>query len=245
MRGRWTLAVGLALRAGCAAAGDLAPIDKAPSAPVQVAAWPGFAIARTAELAAVPWPVADAQAGAVNSTAASVSNPEAACGATPIAARALAASTAHARDGLIASVRAAECRHRLPAGLLDAVVLAESAYRPRALSRAGAVGLTQLMRGTAMEVGVPDRRDTAQSIEGGAKYLRRMIDRFGEVRLALAAYNAGPGAVARAGGVPDNGETPGYIARVVGLWRAVAVDGALPVLEPRRSLPAANSPIYP
>ena len=150
-----------------------------------------------------------------------------------IPARILAPSTARARDAALANVHAAECRHRLPTGLLDALVLAESAYRPRALSRAGAVGLAQLMPGTAGDLGVANRRDAAQSIEGGAIYLRQMIDRFGEVRLALAAYNAGPSAVRRAGGVPDNGETPGYVARVVRLWQAVAT-----ISEPGATRPA-------
>ena len=72
---------------------------------------------------------------------------------------------------------------------------------------------------TAAEVGVTDRFDPGQSVEGGARYLRRMIDRFGALPLALAAYNAGPGAVARAGGIPQNTETPNYVLRVIESFR--------------------------
>ncbi len=73
---------------------------------------------------------------------------------------------------------------------------------------------------TAIEMGVTDRFDPARSIEGGAKYLGRMIERFATVPLALAAYNAGPGAVTQAGGVPNNTETPAYVARVMLAWNA-------------------------
>jgi len=99
--------------------------------------------------------------------------------------------------------------------LLASLVGAESAYKVRERSCVGAVGLTQLMPGTARELGVTDRFDPARSIEGGARYLGRMIERFAAIPLALAAYNAGPGAVARAGGIPHNAETPAYVARVM------------------------------
>jgi hypothetical protein len=126
------------------------------------------------------------------------------------------------RERMLATVRGAEIRHRLPQGLLDALIATESAYRPWAVSSAGAAGLAQLMPVTAAELGVIDRFDPLQSIEGGARYLRRMLDRFGSVSLALAAYNAGPGAVARAGGIPLNGETPAYVLRVLQLWGAIS-----------------------
>lgn len=125
------------------------------------------------------------------------------------------------RVRVLAAVRAAEFRHRLPFGLLDALIATESAYLPWAISRAGAGGLAQLMPATAAELGVVDRFDPLQSIEGGARYLRRMLDRFGSVSLALAAYNAGPGSVRRAGGIPFNGETPGYVAQVLRRWTSL------------------------
>lgn len=112
----------------------------------------------------------------------------------------------------------AELRHGLPRGLLDALIAIESGHGWWRVSPAGAAGLTQLMPATAAELGVTNRFDPAQSVDGGARYLRLMLDRFGSVALALAAYNAGPGAVDRAGGIPENGETPGFVAKVLRAW---------------------------
>ncbi len=117
-------------------------------------------------------------------------------------------------------IREAEVQYRLPPGLLLALVWAESRFNPMAISPAGAAGLAQLMPTTARELGVRNRHDPAQNIDGGARYLRQMLDRFGEVHLALAAYNAGPGAVTRAGGVPRNRETPAYVRSVLLRWMA-------------------------
>jgi hypothetical protein len=80
-----------------------------------------------------------------------------------------------------------------------------------AISKAGAAGLGQLMPATARDLGVSNRFDPMSNIFGAARYLRQMLDKFGVVHLALAAYNAGPGAVERAGGIPRNGETPAYV----------------------------------
>lgn len=120
-----------------------------------------------------------------------------------------------ARDRVIVHIHAAERRHGLPLGLLDALVAAESGYRANAVSSAGAAGLGQLMPATARELGVFDRFDVRANLDGAARYLRSMIDRFGSVATALAAYNAGPGAVIRAGGMPQNHETPTYVSRVL------------------------------
>ena len=119
-------------------------------------------------------------------------------------------------------VTAAELRHALPYGLLDALIVVESGYRPLAISRAGAAGLSQLMPATARNLGVANRFDIASSIDGGARYLRAQLDRFESVALALAAYNAGPGAVSRARGIPQNGETPDYVSKVLAAWSAFA-----------------------
>jgi soluble lytic murein transglycosylase-like protein len=116
-------------------------------------------------------------------------------------------------------VYAAEARFGLPAGLLDALIWTESRYNPFAVSRAGAAGLGQLMPGTAKELGVSNRFDPLPNLAGAARYLRQMLDRFGTVHMALAAYNAGPGAVERAGGIPLNGETPAYVRDVLRRWR--------------------------
>ncbi len=130
----------------------------------------------------------------------------------------LAAATRQRRQASINLVAAAECRHKIPAGLLDALVVAESSYRVDARSSVGAVGLAQLMPLTAHELGVVDRLDPLQNIEGGARYLRAMLDRFASVPLALAAYNAGPNAVDKAKGIPPYRETTRYVSRILELW---------------------------
>ena len=107
----------------------------------------------------------------------------------------------------------------LPPELLKALAVAESRMNPRAQSHAGARGLMQLMPGTARSLGVADSYDPVQAVPAGARYLARQIARFGTYELGLAAYNAGPGAVEKAGGIPRNAETPTYVARVMGLYQ--------------------------
>lgn len=115
-----------------------------------------------------------------------------------------------------AEIDAAAARNGIDPALLRALVRQESGFDPAARSSAGATGLTQLMPGTAASLGV-DPTDPAQALDGGARYLRQQLDRFGgDERLALAAYNAGPGAVARHGGVPPYAETQRYVERVLG-----------------------------
>jgi soluble lytic murein transglycosylase-like protein len=111
-------------------------------------------------------------------------------------------------------IEAAAANHDLDPRLLAALVWSESAFQPDAVSSAGAIGLTQLMPETAATLGV-DPHDPQQNLEGGARFLRMMLDRFGSERLALAAYNAGPGRVERAGGVPDIAETQAYVSVVL------------------------------
>lgn len=126
-----------------------------------------------------------------------------------------------------AAVAEAAHRHGLDPKLLHALVVAESAYRPTAVSPAGAVGLTQLMPATARELGVRDRRDPRDSLAGGADYLARQLLRFADLRLALAAYNAGPERVARLGRVPKIPETEAYVATVVDCYLALAAGRAV------------------
>ena len=123
------------------------------------------------------------------------------------------------RASYLPHVYAAEAKYALPPGLLDALVWTESRYNPLAVSRVGAAGLGQLMPATAKELGVANRFDPVANIDGAARYLRQMLDRFGVVHLALAAYNAGPGAVSKAGGIPRNGETPAYVRNVLRRWK--------------------------
>lgn len=104
--------------------------------------------------------------------------------------------------------------------LLDALVSAESNYNPFAKSGVGALGLTQLMPQTAASLGVDNPFDPVQNLKGGATYLAQMIKRFGDARLALAAYNAGPGAVEKAGGIPNYKETQDYVNRVMARFEA-------------------------
>ena len=121
-------------------------------------------------------------------------------------------------------IAAAAKRHELDPALLSAVVGQESGFRPRAISSAGAMGLMQLMPETARALGVRDPFDPAQNIDGGAKYLRGLIDRYhGRLDLALAAYNAGPGAVDRFGAVPPYAETQAYVKNILATYRNAAL----------------------
>jgi soluble lytic murein transglycosylase-like protein len=154
--------------------------------------------------------------------------PATAAPATTFASQLAAASAATAPTTVPASVagdstqydaliQSAAVRNGVDPALLKALIRAESNFDPNAGSPAGAQGLTQLMPGTAAGLGVTDVHDPAQAIEGGAKYLRSQLDAFaGDETKALAAYNAGPGAVTRYGGVPPYAETQQYVQRVLG-----------------------------
>ena len=110
-------------------------------------------------------------------------------------------------------------RHNgLSSRLVQAVVQVESGYNPDAMSQKGAMGLMQLMPETAAELGVGDAYDPEENLRGGTRYLRQQLDRFGDLRLALAAYNAGPTAVARYDGIPPYRETQRYVEKVLDLY---------------------------
>jgi soluble lytic murein transglycosylase-like protein len=131
-----------------------------------------------------------------------------------------------------AEITAAAQRNGIDPALLAGLVRQESNFDPTAGSPAGARGLTQLMPGTAAALGVTDMTDPQQSLEGGAKYLKQQLDAFGgDITKALAAYNAGPGAVQRYGGVPPYAETQNYVQKVqafAAAYRGTPAAGFLP-----------------
>lgn len=129
----------------------------------------------------------------------------------------------------------AAARHNVPERLLKAVAKTESDFNPSAVSHAGAVGVMQLMPGTARSLGVSDPYDPRQNIMGGAKYLKENLDRFGDVSLALAAYNAGPGAVKKYSGIPPYNETQNYVKKVLSYC------GGEDSLNAGRSIPVSGS----
>jgi soluble lytic murein transglycosylase-like protein len=139
-----------------------------------------------------------------------------------------------------AQITAAATRYGLDPALLKGLIRQESNFDPAARSGAGAQGLTQLMPGTAAALGV-DPTDPAQAIEGGARYLKQQLDRFGnDPAKALAAYNAGPGAVARYGGVPPYAETQGYVQKVLGYAAAYRAAAPAPAVS---ALPVTTTPV--
>jgi len=116
-------------------------------------------------------------------------------------------------------VREVSAEHGLDPRFVDALVQVESAYNPRAVSRKGAQGLMQLMPATADRLDVDDPFDPEQNVRGGIRELDRLIDRYsGNLQLALAAYNAGEGAVERYRGIPPYRETRNYVARIMSLY---------------------------
>lgn len=113
-------------------------------------------------------------------------------------------------------IRKAAKQYALPAALVHAVISVESGFNPAARSKAGAVGLMQLMPATATALGVHDRLNPADNIDGGCRYLRRLLNRYhNRLDKALAAYNAGPGLVLRFKGVPQQGPVRRYVHRVL------------------------------
>lgn len=137
-----------------------------------------------------------------------------------------AVSLVPAPGGVAAIVAGQAARTGVDPSLALSVARTESAFCAGAVSQAGAQGVMQLMPQTAAEVGVRNPFDPVENAAGGARYLRRLLDEFGDVALAVAAYNAGPAAVKRFGGVPPYAQTRAYVDRVLASYRAYR-DGAL------------------
>lgn len=144
-----------------------------------------------------------------------------------------------------AQITAAATKYGLDPALLKGLIRQESNFNASARSGAGAQGLTQLMPGTAASLGVTDATDPAQAIDGGAKYLKQQLDRFGgDASKALAAYNAGPGAVAKFGGVPPYAETQNYVTKVLGYAAEYRGAGAAAIPAAATSaVPVTTTPV--
>jgi soluble lytic murein transglycosylase-like protein len=183
----------------------------------QIAAFTGQATAPASSSSSFAAQLAGAQSTTATGTAA----------ATPTT---LGGGTATQYD---AQITAAATKYGIDPALLKGLIRQESNFDASAQSSAGAQGLTQLMPGTAAGLGVTDPTDPAQAIDGGAKYLKQQLDRFGgDPSKALAAYNAGPGAVAKYGGVPPYAETQNYVTKVLGYaaeYEGTATTAAVPV----------------
>jgi soluble lytic murein transglycosylase-like protein len=147
-----------------------------------------------------------------------------------------------------AQITAAATKYGIDPALLKGLIRQESNFNAGAQSGAGAQGLTQLMPGTAASLGV-DPSDPAQAIDGGAKYLRQQLDRFGnDPSKALAAYNAGPGAVAKYGGVPPYAETQDYVQKVLGYaaeYRGTGASTATTAAATASPVPVTTTPVSP
>lgn len=175
---------------------------------------PQAAAARVAELQALIAQVEGGPSG--TSFGRQLAAASAAAGTTAVAGSVPAAGSVK-RPPFADEIEAAAARYGIDPALLFGLVRAESNFDPNATSPAGAQGLTQLMPETARSLGVTNPFDPAQSIDAGARYLRQQLDAFGGDRaLALAAYNAGPGAVRQHNGVPPYAETRAYVDRVLG-----------------------------
>lgn len=125
------------------------------------------------------------------------------------------------RDAFDGIIRQEADRHGIDRGLVKAVIHTESGFNPKALSKPGAQGLMQLMPATAQHYGVTDPFNPTQNVRAGAHHLKYLLDRYDNIELALAAYNAGEGNVEKYGGVPPFAETQDYIKRVLSRYRGL------------------------
>ena len=165
------------------------------------------------ELAAVARRIGEISSGPAIDAAAFSGLVDVAVGRSGDAGPPAAARTPRAEIERLVKISAAD--YGVDPALIEAIVEKESAFDSHATSSAGARGLMQLMPQTAAALGVTDSYDAAQNVAAGTRYLRSLLDRFGNVELAVAAYNAGPDAVRRFGGVPPYQETRSYVRNVL------------------------------
>ena len=169
---------------------------------------------------------ASSPASPTSSSAAAITPPVLSAATTPAPTTATpaagsSASTGWAGSQYSATIASVASRYNIEPAILHGLIQQESGFDPNARSSSGALGLTQLMPGTASSLGVSNPLEPTQSIEGGARYLSEMLSKFGgNVEDALAAYNAGPGAVSQYGGVPPYAETQEYVNKVLGYANA-------------------------
>lgn len=147
-----------------------------------------------------------------------------------------------------AAITMAAARHNVDPNLVRAVVKVESNFNPNAVSRKGAMGLMQLMPSTARQLKVQNPFDPEQNVDAGVRQLKHLLESYGgDVKLTLAAYNAGSGAVARSAGVPRYAETQNYVRRITNLYRSglnIAPQTAMPSPDPVRVQRDARGVLY-
>jgi soluble lytic murein transglycosylase-like protein len=200
------------------------------------------AVARVSQIEAL---IASAGAGSPSPSATTTTSTsfdqQLAQASTAQAATSTTTSAADAGSGSVPYenlINAAASKYGIDPAVLKGLIKQESGFDPNAGSSAGAQGLTQLMPGTASSLGVTNLHDPAQSIDGGAHYLKMQLDRFGgDYSKALAAYNAGPGAVQRYGGVPPYAETQNYVKNVLSFAQQYRQDGGQAATSQSQSTP--------
>jgi hypothetical protein len=144
-----------------------------------------------------------------------------------------------------AAIAEAATRHNVDPNLVRAVVKVESNFNPNAVSRKGAMGLMQLMPGTARQLNLRNPFDASQNVDAGVRHLKQLLESYGgDVNLTLAAYNAGAGAVARSSGVPHFAETQNYVRRITNLYYGGFEFGSAPSRDPVRVMRDARGVLY-